>query len=59
MVIMENHFKFKDGHVFVNGTEIAMVTDIDIHPLINKPAQIQLSFKAMSLDVEWSKLPRQ
>lgn len=48
---MENHVELKDGHVFVNGTKINMVNDVQIHPELNGTTQVQLSFKATTLDV--------
>lgn len=48
---MENRVEIKDGHVFVNGTEINLVNDIQLHPALNDTTQVQLSFKATSLDV--------
>jgi hypothetical protein len=48
---MENHVEIKDGHVFANGTEISLVNDIRLHPTLNDTTQVQLSFKATTLDV--------
>ena len=48
---MENRVEIKEGHVFVNGTEINLVNDIQLHPALNDTTQVQLSFKATSLDV--------